>query len=64
MSDYKEVIGTGVRSLASRASTVEGQVWYDTSTDEFKIEADVDGTVTSVVISLNNYTTGYDGYEN
>jgi hypothetical protein len=60
MATYKDVIGTGVRSLANRTGTVEGQIWYDTSTGEFKIEVDVDGTKTSKVITTKQYPSGYD----
>lgn len=39
MATYKEIQGTAVQSLASNAGTIEGQIWYDTANNAFKLQA-------------------------
>ena len=38
MATYKEVIGTAVQSLANSTGTQEGQIWYDTANNVFKLQ--------------------------
>jgi hypothetical protein len=38
MTTYKEVNGTAVQSLASSTGTIEGQIWYDTANNAFKLQ--------------------------
>ena len=38
MATYKEIQGTAVQSLASNTGTIEGQIWYDTANNAFKLQ--------------------------
>jgi len=39
MSEYREIQGAAVQSLASNTGTIEGQIWYDNVNGVFKLEA-------------------------
>jgi hypothetical protein len=39
MSEYREIQGAAVQSLASSTGTIEGQIWYDNVNGAFKLEA-------------------------
>lgn len=39
MSEYREIQGAAVQSLASNTGTIEGQIWYDNVNGAFKLEA-------------------------
>jgi hypothetical protein len=39
MTTYKEVNGTAVQSLAKNTGTIEGQIWYDTANNAFKLDS-------------------------
>ena len=39
MSEYREIQGAAVQSLASSTGTIEGQIWYDNVNGVFKLEA-------------------------
>ena len=47
MTTYKEVNGTAVQSLANNTGTIEGQIWYDTDNNAFKLEGYSTGTWSS-----------------
>jgi hypothetical protein len=38
MSEYREIQGAAVQSLASSTGTIEGQIWYDNVNGNFKLE--------------------------
>ena len=38
MSEYREIQGAAVQSLASSTGTLVGQIWYDTSNNNFKLQ--------------------------
>ena len=39
MAEYREIQGTAVQSLANNTGTIEGQIWYDTTNNKFKVES-------------------------
>ena len=39
MSEYRGIYGAAVKSQSSNTGTIKGQIWYDTSTAAFKLEA-------------------------
>jgi hypothetical protein len=39
MTEYREIQGAAVQSLASSTGTIEGQIWYDNVNGAFKLEA-------------------------
>lgn len=39
MAEYREIQGAAVQSLASSTGTIEGQIWYDTANNAFKLES-------------------------
>ena len=39
MTEYREIQGVAVQSLASSTGTIEGQIWYDNANGAFKLEA-------------------------
>ena len=39
MAEYREIQGAAVQSLASSTGTIEGQIWYDTANNVFKLES-------------------------
>ena len=39
MAEYREIQGAAVQSLASNTGTIEGQIWYDTANNAFKLES-------------------------
>jgi hypothetical protein len=39
MAEYRELVGEAVKQLSSNTGTIEGQIWYDTSANNFKLEA-------------------------
>ena len=39
MSEYREIQGAAVQSLASSTGTIEGQIWYDNANGVFKLQA-------------------------
>jgi hypothetical protein len=41
MAEYRGIQGVAVQSLASNTGTIEGQIWYDTANNLFKLEASV-----------------------
>jgi len=36
MSEYREIEGQAVQNIAGSTGTIEGQLYYDTSADQFK----------------------------
>ena len=38
MATYKEIQGTAVQSLASSTGTNTGQIWYDSTNNNFKLQ--------------------------
>jgi len=41
MSEYREIQGAAVQSLASNTGTIEGQIWYDNVNGAFKLESTI-----------------------
>ena len=41
MSEYREIQGAAVQSLASNTGTIEGQIWYDNVNGTFKLESTI-----------------------
>ena len=39
MAEYREIFGEAVQSLPSSTGTIEGQIWYDSSSTNFKLIA-------------------------
>jgi len=39
MSEYREIQGAAVQSLASNTGTIEGQIWFDNVNNAFKLES-------------------------
>lgn len=39
MAEYRGIQGVAVQSLASNTGTIEGQIWYDTANNLFKLES-------------------------
>ena len=39
MAEYREIQGAAVQSLASNTGTIEGQIWYDTANNLFKLQS-------------------------
>jgi hypothetical protein len=39
MAEYREIQGAAVQSLASSTGTIEGQIWYDTANNAFKLQS-------------------------
>jgi len=37
MAEYREIEGVAVENKSSSTGTIEGQIYYDTSTNEFKL---------------------------
>ena len=44
MSEYREIQGASVETIAGTAGTIEGQIWYDTSGNAFKLRTYSSGT--------------------
>tara|TARA_R110000822_G_scaffold286341_1_gene407692 strand:+ start:38 stop:604 length:567 start_codon:yes stop_codon:yes gene_type:complete len=38
MATYKETVGTSVANISGNSGVVEGQLWYDTSSSEYKYQ--------------------------
>ena len=37
MSEYRGIFGEAIQSLPSSTGTIEGQIWYDSSSTNFKL---------------------------
>jgi hypothetical protein len=58
MAEYREIQGAAVQSLASSTGTIEGQIWYDTANNAFKLQGVVSADAWS---TGGNLPTGYQG---
>ena len=38
MAEYREIFGEAIQSLASNSTTIEGQIWYDTANNVFRLQ--------------------------
>ena len=38
MSEYREIQGATVQNIAGDGGTIEGQVWYNSSSNNFKVK--------------------------
>ena len=62
MSEYREIQGAAVQSLASNTGTIEGQIWYDNVNGAFKLEAATTTAAWSSGGNLNNNSQGRAGF--
>jgi len=47
MAEYREIFGEAIQSLASSTGTIEGQIWYDSVNNAFKLQKFLPDTVSS-----------------
>jgi len=55
MAEYREIQGAAVQSLANNTGTIEGQIWYDTTNNKFKVEGV--STAAWATVAVLPYTT-------